>query len=229
MENVLLHYMERRLSEPVHDDKCGPHPFVTISREFGCPSKIIGSMLVDQLNKRPKHEKFPEWKQINKEIINEAANQLNVDPLRIKFFLQAEQAGILDDILASFYVNYKSSQRIRKTIHDIIRSFAMSGYVVIVGRAAAAITRSCVNSLHVRLQAPIEWRVRQVCVSRGITEAEAYEMARDIDKKRTLMIESFSGNKFDIHIFDLIYNCHSFSKEEIVHSILSMMEMRKMI
>ncbi len=229
MENVLLQYMEKRFKEPPHEGLCGPYPFVTISREFGCPSKKIGAMLVEKLNHRPGHEKFPEWKQISKEIIQEAATQLNLDPVRIKSLFQADQAGILDDILASFTTNYKSSQRIRKTIHDIIRSFALKGYVVLVGRAGAAINHSCVNSLHIRLQAPIEWRVKQISASRGINAEESLKLAFEMDKKRKLMIESFTGHTFDLYIFDLVFNCHTLSKEEIVQGILQMMEIRKMI
>ncbi|MGE5425339.1 MAG: AAA family ATPase [Syntrophothermus sp.] len=231
MENVLLHYMEKRLGEefPLREGLCGPHPFVTISREFGCPSKKIAGILAEKLNHLPGHEKNPKWKEINKEIIQEAAQQLNLDPMHIRYLFQSEQMGFLDDILSSFYLNSKSTMRIKKAVHDVIRSFAMAGYVVIVGRAGAAITRNCSNGLHIRLQAPLEWRVQQVTVSRGITADEARKLANEMDKKRKIMMETFYGNKFDLHIFDLIYNCHTFSREEIAQSILNMMENKKMI
>jgi cytidylate kinase len=229
MENVLLHYMEKRFEEPLREGLCGPHPFITISREFGCPSKKIGMLLVEKLNQRPGHEKVPSWKMISKEIIQEAAQQLNLDPEHIRYMFQSEQLGILDDILASFYLNSKSSMRIKKAIHDVIRSFAMKGYAVIIGRAGAAITINCVNSLHIRLQGPMEWRIRQVCDSRGINETEAEKLILDMDKKRRIMMETFTGNKFDIHIFDMIINCHTFTREEIADMILRVMETKKMI
>lgn len=186
-------------------------------------------MLVDKLNEMQIHEKHPQWKQINKEIIQEAATQLNLDPNHIRYMFQTMQINVLDDILSSLYLNIKSGQNVRKTVHDVIRSFAVKGYVVIVGRAAAAITHSCVNSLHIRLQAPIEWRVRQVMASRGISEDQAKKIAMEMDRKRTLMMEAFTGEKFDIHIFDMIFNCHTLSIEEITQSILDMMKVKKMI
>jgi cytidylate kinase len=105
----------------------------------------------------------------------------------------------------------------------------MQGHLVIVGRGSVAILQGCPHVLHIRLQAPLEWRVQEICTSRGLKETEALKMTNETDKKRTALIELLLGRKFDQNLFDVVFNCSTFSKEEIVQSILRIMEIRKLI
>ena len=70
---------------------------------------------------------------------------------------------IIDDILAAHLSKYyKSDRKIRGTVGKVIRNIACEGYAVIVGRGGVAITRDIANSLHINLEAPMEWRVLRV-------------------------------------------------------------------
>jgi cytidylate kinase len=229
MDNLLLKYMESRLQESQASDIPKKYPFITLSREFGCPSKIVAKLLSEELNARPGKKEGPKWQYINKEVIAEAAKELDLDPKKIEHLFQADQIGILDDILASFSQNYKSTHLIRKTIHDVITAFVERGNVILVGRGGVAITHGYPDSLHVRLQAPFDWRVDCICEHKGITKAEAVPLVLDIDKKRATLIELFLGHKPEPNLFDVIFNCKTLSSGEIVHAIIKMMEARKMI
>jgi hypothetical protein len=79
------------------------------------------------------------------------------------------------------------------------------------------------------LNAPQETRIRHICESRDMKEAEAIKLLNETDKKRIELIEFLLGHKYDPCIFDLAFNCDTFTKEEIVHSIIRIMEVRKMI
>lgn len=48
-------------------------------------------------------------------------------------------------------------------------------------------------------------------------------------KKRTTLIELMLKDKFHPSLFDLSFNCSTLSKEEIMGTIISMMEAKKMI
>jgi hypothetical protein len=229
MENVLKLYFERRYLEQESMKPCGPGPIVTISREFGCPSKPIGQMLTDVLNKRIMKPAAPKWKYISKEIVEEAARQLDIQTIEMNYLISSGEKGLVEDLLTSFSPLYVSSRKMKKILNDVIRTLAIQGHLVFVGRGSVAILQGCPHALHIRLQAPLDWRVREISASHSLKETEALKLTNDTDKKRTALIELLLGRKFDQNLFDVIFNCRTFSKEEIVQSILKIMEVRKLI
>lgn len=230
MENLLRKYLEEKFEEQNRVKPLGKYPFITLSREFGCPSKLIAKSLAEALNKRnPPDRKKPSWRFINKEILMDSAKELDLDPSKLKYVFAAERKNAIDDIFASFSDQYKSDLKIKKTIREIIRSFALGGNVIIVGRGGVAITQEFNNGIHIRLQAPLEWRVQGICYRRALSEKEAHKLATDTDRKRTGLIEIFLGRKFDDSLFDLVFNCQTFEPDEIVSGIIHMMEIKELI
>ena len=229
MENPFPKYISSTFREHLQENSECPYPFVTISREYGCPSKLIAKMLEEVLNKRNLPAKGTRWRAINKEIVMESARELNLNPSKVSSVFNAEYLGDFEDILASFSSNYKSNRRIHKTIREVVKSFVRKGHIIIVGRGGVAITQGCPNALHVRLQAPLQWRINKISEKYQLTPSEALKRISDIDKKRTILIEHFLGKKFDASLFDLIYNCQSFKMDDIVSSITNVMEQKKMI
>jgi cytidylate kinase len=230
MENLLRKYLEEKFNEQPHGEGAGLLPLVTISREFGCPSKLIARLLADTLNEYTKPKiKGTEWRFINKEVITEAAQELHLDPSRIQHLFNAERKGLLSDIFDSFSDHYNSALKIKKTIQGVVKTIAQKGNIILVGRAGVAITHDQRNALHIRLLAPLEWRASGVSYRRGITESEAIHLAIENDKRRIALIEMFLGRHFSLDLFDLVFNCRKFSPEEIVSGIIRMMEVRKMI
>jgi cytidylate kinase len=106
---------------------------------------------------------------------------------------------------------------------------AADGNVIIVGRGGVAITHDIARSLHIMLEAPLEWRTVRIAENFKISEEEARKAAIDVDKKRKEFREYFQGKESDYTRFDLTINCMSFSIEEIVHIILKVAEIRKFV
>jgi cytidylate kinase len=229
MENIMKLYLEKRYLEQESLKPCGPGPVVTISREFGCPSKAIAQMLTEALNKRSIKPAVPKWKYISKEVVEEAARKLDIKTIEMNYLISSGEKGLVEDLLTSFSPNYVSSRKIKKILNDVIRTLAMQGHLVIVGRGSVAILQGCPHVLHIQLQAPLEWRVREISKSKGLKETEAIKTANETDQKRTALIELLLGRKFEQNLFDVVFSCSTFSKEEIVESILRIMEVRKMI
>jgi len=229
MENIFKTYFEQQFREQQSRLPFTPRPVVTISREFGCPSKLIAVMLTDALNKKNKEKKSPFWQFINKEVVEEAARKLDIKTMDMNSALSYAEKGLMKDILQSFTPRYVNSFKLKKTLDDVIKSIAQQGNIVIVGRGSVVILRDRPCTLHIRLMAPLDWRVKGISGSKGITEAEALKMATDMDKKRTALIELLLDRKADHNLFDIVYNCSTLSKEEVVHSIINIMEARKMI
>ncbi len=229
MENLLLKYMAEHLSNDQVKAPVTKKPIVTISREYGCPSKLIAQMLTDALNKREREPDHKKWKFINKEVLESAAKELQLNPADVKYLLSVGEKSLLEDFLVSFSSSYVSNLKVKHTLVKVVNTIAQAGHVVLVGRGSAAILRGRPVSLHIRLQAPVEWRVKSVCELRNVGPEEAMHMIETTDKKRSALYELILGKRMDPYIFDMAFNCASLSKHQIVKGILVVMEAMDML
>lgn len=225
----LLKYMSNRLQEDCAKVK-EPGPVITISREYGCPSKKIAQFLTEYLTRKMYIKgKDVHWKYITKEIMNESAKELEVDPSKIQHVFDYEQKSVIEDIIAA-HTNkyYLSDRKIMSTIERVIRNIACEGYVIIVGRGGVAITRDIKNSLHINLEAPLEWRALRTSEKLNLGFEEAKKYTLDIDKKRKRFRDYFEGKNTDYTRFDITFNCMTLSVDEIVEITLKAAEAKKM-
>jgi cytidylate kinase len=208
-----------------------PGPVVTLSREVGCPAKVIASSLADKLNKLKKSKaKEHPWRWISKEIMMESARELEVDSSQIQHVFDYKSRGILEDLLmAQSKDYYKSDLKIRTTIAKVIRKFANEGNAIIVGRGGVAITRDIPKSIHIFLEAPLEWRALRVAEKHNYTIDQARSYALNIDKKRSHFRDFFQGKGNDYSRFDIKFNCMTLSNDEIIEIIIGALRVRSMI
>ena len=208
-----------------------PGPVVTISRETGCPAKKIAACLTERLNtlKKDKSKDHP-WRWISKEILQESARELQVDSSQIQHVFDYKSRGVLEDLLlAQSKDYYKSDLKIRTTIAKVIRKFANDGNAIIVGRGGVAITRDIPKSLHIFLEAPLEWRALRVAEKHDFTIDQARNYAQNIDKKRSHFRDFFQGKGNDYSRFDIKFNCMTLNNEEIIEIIIGALRTRSMI
>ena len=208
-----------------------PGPVVTISRELGCPSKKIACELSERLNKiKSTRAKDHPWRWISKEILQESAKELDVDCNQIQHIFKYKRRGVLEDLLlAQSKDYYKSDLQIRATIAKVIRNFANQGNAIIVGRGGVAITRDIPRSLHIFLEAPLEWRALRVAEKHNLPIDQARQYALSIDKKRSQFRDYFHGKGNDYTRFDVKLNCMTLEIEEIINIIIASLRVRKMI
>ena len=206
-------------------------PVVTISREFGCPAKKIAANLTTRLNelKSPMAKKT-NWHWVSKEILAESARELGVDPSEIGFVFRYETRGVMDEILSSYSKKYyKSERKIRATISRVIRNIASDGNVIIIGRGGVAITRDIVKSLHVNLEAPLDWRALRISEKHCMSIEEAKKYALDVDKKRAEFRDYFHGKGSDYSRYDVTFNCMTLSIDNITEAMIRMMQLRELV
>src|SRR6056297_1112579 len=230
MANILLKYLEerhKRIQKIDEPKKVGP--VITISRSFGCPANLCATDLADILTKMEGNLNDP-WKVISKEILEKSAKELGIETEKIEYIFQFEKRSAIDEILEALSSKYyKSERKIRKTISEVIYSFGEQGRVIIVGRAGASILYDIKNALHVRLIAPLEYRIEGVSRRHKISHREAKKLTFEMDKKRAMLRKDFAGKRTSDLDYDLIFNCKTISSEEIVQLIVKTAEMRKMV
>jgi cytidylate kinase len=231
MKIDLLKYMSDRLQEKSGKTK-KPGPVITISRLYGCPAKRVAKSLIDKLSEKMIVRGHPEihWKIVTKEILEESAKELEVDPAKIKYVFDCQEKGtfhtILDEHLNKYY---KSDRMIKSTIGKVIRNIAIDGHAIIVGRGGVAITRDIPHSLHINLEAPEEWRIIRTMEKLCLSEEEAQKYALSLDKKRKQFRDYFEGKGSDYTSFDMTFNCMTLSVEEIASIIVKTIELRHLI
>jgi len=207
--------------------RLSPGPVITISREFGCPSKKIACDLTDAINNKRKSDK---WCWVSKEILAESADHLGLHPDEIQYVFDYKKRGIVEEIIAAQTRKYyRSDKKIRNTIGKVIKRIAETGNVIIVGRGGAAIANNIKNSLHIKLIADIKWRAKNVGKIRDMDINEAIKFTLDYDRKRKIFLDYYWGKTSDYSIFDLIYNCNKMTSEDIVASIIHILERKKFI
>ncbi|NJM14212.1 MAG: cytidylate kinase-like family protein [Bacteroidales bacterium] len=167
------------------------------------------------------------WRWMGKELLEEAAGALDMVPDDIKYVFEFEKKGVIDDIIsAQFNKYYKSDRKIRNTIAKVIRDVSFDGHVIIVGRGGVAITRDLANSLHINLEAPLEWRAARISEKEKMSIDEAKKYIGELDKKRSEFRNYFQGTETDYTRFDISYNVMTLTVDEIVSHIAYMVKLR---
>ncbi len=212
-------YRAEMLGRP--GDQTGP--VITISRLTGCDGREVAAALVAQLNLKSNTGK---WKWIDKDIIYHAAHELKTDTQRVETFYQGLPMSDMSEMIMAFSGSFVTDSSIKKAIREVVLSIAHEGHVVIIGRGGVSITRDMINALHVRLVAPLYWRVENVMKKKGMLLEKAEEYVVDTDEKRYKMIVDFLDKKplnLDF-LFDVTLNRNSFTIEQLSSLILSMYE-----
>ena len=199
--------------------QAGTGPVITLSREYGCSIDLIARKLVSRLNDQS-HIKTP-WKYLNKEILMESAQNLHLNPLEVEHAMSPHEKNFIEDIFTSFSTErHVNENKIHENVRDVILAYANRGNIVVVGQGGVAITRHIRKSLHVKVIAPMDWRVEQIRASRKVSAKEAESLAREQDKRRDLCIRNLLKHSFDHSIFDLVLNRSTLSEPEIVDQIV---------
>lgn len=207
------------LGRPI--DQTGP--VITISRLTGCDGREVAAALVAQLNLRHNTNK---WKWIDKDIIYHAAHELKTDTNRVETYYQGMTMNDMSEMIMAFSGTFVSDSSVKKAIKEVVLSIAREGHAVIIGRGGVAITRDMTNALHIRLVAPLYWRVENVMRKKGMIIEKAEEYVIETDEKRNKMILSFLDKKplsID-YLFDSTLNRSSFSIDQLSALILEMYE-----
>lgn len=212
-------YRAELLGKPVEQSG----PVITISRLTGCDGRETAASLVAQLNLRYNTSK---WKWIDKDIIYHAAHELKTDTQRIETYYQGLSVNDMSEMIMAFSGSFVSDSSVKKAIREVVLSIAREGYAVIIGRGGVAITHEMSNALHVRLVAPLYWRVENVMRKKGMIIEKAEEYILETDEKRHKLIVDFLGkNPHNLdYLFDATINRSSFTLDQMSAIIIMMYE-----
>jgi len=231
MDNVLGRYFNERVRKELDQTQFSPGPVVTISRQYGCYASEIAQLLTERLNLyvHDKNGKY-EWTWIAKEVLDDAAKHLEIEPARIAHMFAAQERSVIEDFALAFSVKkYARDPQIKKTISQVVRQYAEQGHVIIVGRAGCVLANHIEKALHVKLIASDKYRVEQVKKRFNLKKADAVSRVAEFDLHRKTFMRFYNGDKPDANLFDMVLNREKMSNNELVESLFRAMEYRNII
>ena len=230
MGNTLLSYLNKRVGQvdQTGRDSKQPGPVVTISREVGCCGIELANALRDKLHQAHHQDN---WKVLSKEIFQVSAHELDLEPEKVAKIFKQFDRNAFDDILYTFREKRSiSEKKVRNTVIEVIRSFAEDGHCIIVGRAGNVITAGIEKSLHIRLVAPPEFKIRTIMRKNQLGYNEAIKFIAEEEKDRQAYRKALTDKHTDLpEIFDLTFNRAQFDTDIIVDFILYVMDKKGML
>jgi cytidylate kinase len=234
MKNFLINYLE----EPDVDRqevKNETGPVVTISRECGCSANRIAiklSKILSGYSYLSASKKDVEWTWVNKEVIEKAATELEMDQEQVKNVFLGEVKTSIHDVSTAFSVEKvydAEDQKVIDTVTKIIGQLAQKGHCVIVGRAASVVSQTNQARLNVKLQAPLEWRIRRIMKISNMAYPDAEYYVKEVDRQRDLFVEHIAGHKLNSSDFDMLFNTATMDDDLIVDAIVNVLKNKGII
>ncbi len=212
-------YRAEMLGRPF--DQAGP--VITISRMTGCDGREVAASLVNRLNIKYNTSK---WRWIDKDIIYHAAHELRTDTQRVETYYQGLSMNDMSEMIMAFSGSFVTDSSVKKAIREVVLTMAREGHAVIIGRGGVSITQNIPGALHVRLVAPLPWRVDNVKKKKGMLAEKAEKYVAETDEKRNKLITEFLDRKpasLDT-LFDVTLNRSSFSVDQLSELLLEIYE-----
>lgn len=162
----------------------GAGPFITISREFGCQAYPLATELAKRLGEP--------WSVVDREILED------VEKVSGFSLEQIEKSRDTPAALKAIFAMFLDSTRAEETqifthLRQVICKFAAGGDCIIVGSGGAFATQSMANGLHLRLLAPLDFRVRKIMKTHNLDEGQAREFVSRHQKQRDDFIKRLGG------------------------------------
>ena len=202
-------------------------PFVTISREYGSGGYEIGNRVAELLNGEPGIETT--WAAYDKKLLGKIMDDMGLSSSLTDTLTTGARKSLTNFIQTTFS-RFPPQVAVYRKLTETIRILASNGSVVIVGRAGNVITKDMPGGFHVRLTAPLDWRVERMAGILGLKKKEAEKIIKEKSNERNRFVKEYV--KFDLEDplnYDLVINNSRYSTDEAAKVVVSAMKIRGLI
>ena len=203
--------------------------FVTISRQYGCAGFRIGDPLAKELNAElGDSEPQAHWTVYDRKLVDMVCKDHKLNRTLVET-LDQQRKHVFSDYITGIFTGEPSSIKVFKKCAATVFSLASRGRVVLIGRASALITEKLTGGLHVRIVAPLEWRVEQVTAYEKIdSPTEAQRHVQKMDAEREKFARDFLGRSVEEpDIYHMVLNQETLGVEGIVELMLKAFAMER--
>lgn len=104
-----------------------------------------------------------------------------------------------------------------------MRTFALHGKVIFVGRGSTFLTRDLPLGIHVRLEASMESRIKRMAPEFGPDEKNVRRVIAEKDKAKAELVKTFFNKEInDPLLYDVRWNTDRVSIDEIADLLIIM-------
>jgi len=202
-------------------------PFLTISRQYGCMALETGLRFAERLNKSDVSE--TNWTLYDKEIVSRIACDMRMSK-RLADLLTSGTRTKIARYMDSLFGKWPVEDEVFQRMVHVIRSICERGHAVVVGRGACKIAENLANGFHIRIVAPLSWRVEQVTSFYGLSEEEAIRRIRFFDAEREAFFRKYFNEDIEKpDLYDMVLNQGPLSMDLIVDLVAKAMQARGLI
>jgi cytidylate kinase len=195
------------------------YPFVTISREYGCEAIPLSLRLSETLNERCRPHYA--WIACDQEIFDKVVKESKAyrDMLESLDERRRNKMGKLLDTVLNRGADEAGEFRKRA---ELVRSLALHGHVVLIGRGSHFATQDLKTGMHVRLVAPRGLRVSKIATEREMTHQAVERVVREAEQRREQFLQTFfvQDPAHPFH-YDLVIDNSRFNLDQIVEIIFT--------
>ncbi len=185
-------------------------PYLTLSRETGAGGSELARKVGERLG----------WDVLDREIVEYLIEHYGT-PRSLVELVDEKHTNWLGEITTSWIGGLGFSES--TYTHRLGQLFLLAAYygnVVIVGRGARFFLPTN-RGLSVRVLAPLDFRVEQVILQRGISEKEALKFVKDSDHDREAYVKYHFRKKLaDPHEYDLVINVEKLTQDDAAEMIV---------
>lgn len=198
--------------------KMNPGPVITISRETGIGAAAICEKLTEYFNKNAIDD-YNDWTYFDKGLIEKIIEDHHL-PEHFRKFLTEERPGKVDSWFGEILgLSPSKIYLLHKTAHTIMK-LAEFGNTIIVGRASNIILSKRENAFHVRLVAPLNFRIDNAMRLYNVDRKTAAAfIKREDEERKSYLWKYFLKDIDDPLLYHSVINTNLLASEEIAEMI----------
>jgi len=194
-------------------------PCITISREFGCQAYPLAETLQKRLNERA--EGNGEWTILDRMLLDKIAKESGYSKPELEYVAKGNTTFL--SMMSSFMgKEHAEPFEVFNYTKKTIRYFAKAGNSIIVGRGGVCLTQDLPNVFHIRLVAPLPFKLNHIMKSLDLTEDQAREMIETRQGERDNFTKHFT--KMDLsnsHLYHAVINNEKSTLNQITDTIIT--------
>lgn len=193
-------------------------PCITISREFGCQAYPLAETLHRRLNETA--DANSTWTILDRLLLEKIAQDSGYDKSELEYITKVNPT--FQSMITTFLGREHAEPfEVFTYIRKMIRYFAKSGFSIIVGRGGVCLTQDLPNVFHVRLMAPMQFRIGIIRDYLDISEKEAREHIEKRQTERDEFTRHFTQMDLsDPHLYHLMINNEKFTPDAMAGIII---------
>jgi CMP/dCMP kinase len=174
---------------------------ITVSREFGAGGGEVAQRLAEALG----------WELLDRELLHRAAAIEHVPDTELER-LDEKALSVTDRMRL-----HPPHQRYMHGLTEAARQAAQRGKVVLVGRGTRQLLGDMADVFHLRLVAPLDWRVQRMALREGWSMDKARARCLEVDHSRDRFTRYFFGfDALQPEQYDLVSNSDRVPLDEVV-------------